>query len=255
MDKSSRNRIIRTSYQDSWLFLILIVGTVAACTDINEPLEVSEDVVLELLVTIPEIPVPPETEQNKDNEAFLLVTSYCQDVIGLRYPYVDNISSIRDENLKARIKASPSIAYEAIPQGVVAELRWVLEHSDNQSSLMLYVWLTDLEVSPDDELTYLLLRNGPIYEFSMIDSINGSISPSASLGLIRSHLCRVQWQNGPVGISTSALSESWTSSLIDSIDGGGSLYRQIGLGLNPFYAYWDTSGHGRYTTTGVEDSW
>jgi len=230
--------------------------TFLACSNPATFKHYPDTLILEYLSSLPELTYPLETESNKDNYGFILTKSYCENVAELMAPFKSFINLLIDSKISAQQNRVPSIDYHSIPEGTLAELKWVSPHIDNISSVTLFVWLVDSDVTSDDRYDYLVLWNGPAYEAADLDSAYGFILPGLNQGLIRGLNWRIGWAVNPIGIRYNALSQSWIASVLDSTSGGGTLVREVGLiGADLFQAFWDTLGHGTYYSNEGSGSW
>jgi len=202
---------------------------------VNPDSGIDPNEVLALLLGIPPVPTPPETEFNSQNQSFQLTLGYCQDVAEYRYTSYDMwIQSLIDTN------ATTSARQDTV--------MWILPHSDGLSAYTL-------RVVTGDTLKFRLEWVGPAYQHGPSSWHEGWIVPAKSSGYINTEtgIPMMYWwvENEYSVISCQRM---WSYVLYDSIYGGGALYiSEMNTGI--FQAHWDTIGHGHCWGIGNSGDW
>ena len=238
--------------------LSLIIILFCICTSCSSPTkspDVSTDLILDCLLYIPAVPLPPETPENAANPGFIITMACCQQVDSMRSTLEEWFQRLREDSTRATVHRSSSIDYEWLPEHVEAEVKWKWLHSDAVSTVTLYVWLQDLEVSTDDVFPFLMLWDGRAFASAYPDSAYG-LSPvhgfaeGIDRGAHTYYTC-FGWDTGTETIGFHASANGWITGLVDSTSGGGHLTKKLNL-FTYFYAFWDTLGHGRCHWGGEE---
>lgn len=207
--------------------LILVVSLAlslsSACSSPTRHLSPEE--VLYSLISIPDIPLPPETPDNAGNPAFLTTLTHCQSVARDRRQLYDwFIEALIEEE-------APSVTRNDT-------LFWAKSWADTDWTL----W-----VVPSDTLRYRMNFHPHSYY------VEGWIAPGGKFGVIEALTWRYEWIANETGVLWEhRWSHGISYDLTDSTNGGGYLdVFDVGSALpiyhHIFEAHWDAFGHGTST--------
>ncbi len=222
MKESGRNRF-------ALLTLAVSIALSLSCACSSPTRQLSPEEVLYRLLSIPSIPLPPETPENEDNPAFLVTLRYCQSVArGRKESFDSYFETLIEEEV-------PSEAHDDT-------LFWEKSWADSYWTL----W-----VVPSDTLVYRIdYRTYSYY-------IEGWIAPGGKSGAIESLTWGYVWATNEAGVGWEYRSTSGMScDVADSTNGGGYIdVADVGIPFpiytHIFNAHWDAFGHG----TSTEGDW
>lgn len=218
MKESKRNRF-------ALLTLVVSIALSISCACSSPTRQLSPEEVLYRLLSIPNIPLPPETPENADNPAFLTTLHCCQSVARDRKALYDwHIEALIEEEV-------PSEAHNDT-------LFWGKPWADSNWTL----W-----VVPSDTLVYRIDYHAYSYH------IEGWVAPGGKFGAIESHTRGYEWITNEAGVRWEyRWFNGMSYDLADSTNGGGYLdVADVGIPFpiytHIFNAHWDAFGHGTST--------
>lgn len=188
---------------------------------------IDTDEILAMLLSIPPIPTPPETEENAQNQGFLLTLGHCKDVERYRYYAFDKRVQI--------LLDSSDVVTTTVKEDTIW---WVLISQDGVSTYTLRVIV-------GDTLRFRMEWSGPAHQGGASSWHEGWIVPAMSIGHITTEvgIPDIRWRMDDEYSAVSCLFlRSYV--LVDSIYGGGYLFVSEMMTV-VFEAHWDAFGHGR----------